>query len=65
MSKETFYKHFTDIENERIVEVSRRIVRAKLYKINFKHPLAAALREYERKVSTQAADKEIKRLIVG
>ncbi len=58
MSKRTFYKHFPDLENYGIVVVSRKIGRAKLYKINLKHPLVEMLREYEKKMSLQIAEKE-------
>jgi len=57
MSKQTFYKYFPDLEEYGIVKVSRRIGRAKLYKINLEHPLVSMLREYEKKVSLQMAEK--------
>jgi len=62
MSKQTFYKYFPDIEEYGIVKVSRRIGRAKLYKINLEHPLVTMLREYEKKVSLQMAEKEAAKL---
>jgi DNA-binding transcriptional ArsR family regulator len=62
MSKQTFYKYFPEIEEYDIVEVSRRIGRAKLYKINLKHPLVNMLREYEKKVSLQIAEQEAKKM---
>jgi DNA-binding transcriptional ArsR family regulator len=62
MSKQTFYKYFPDLEEYGIVEVSRRIGRAKLYKINLEHPLVTTLREYEKKVSLQMAQKEAVKL---
>jgi len=58
MSKQTFYKYFPDLEKYGIVKVSRKIGRAKLYKINLEHPLVKMLREYEKKVSLQIAEKE-------
>jgi len=58
MSKQTFYKYFPDLEKYGIVKVSRKIGRAKLYKINLKHPLVEMLREYEKKISLQIAEKE-------
>lgn len=58
MSKQTFYKYFPDLEKLDIVEVSRKIGKAKLYKINLKHPLIEMLREYEKKASLQMAEKE-------
>jgi len=57
MSKQTFYKYFPDLEEYGIVKVSRKIGKAKLYKINLEHPLVSMLREYERKVSLQMAEK--------
>lgn len=39
MSKQTFYKHFQDIEKSGIVKVTRKIGRAKLYRLNPEHPL--------------------------
>jgi len=62
MSKQTFYKYFSDIEKYEIVVVSRRIGRAKLYKLNPKHPLVTMLREYERKVSLRMAEREVEKL---
>ena len=58
MSKQTFYKYFPDLEKYGIVKVSRKIGRAKLYKINLEHPLVEMLREYEKKISLQIAEKE-------
>ena len=62
MSKQTFYKYFPDLEEYGIVKVSRRIGRAKLYKINVEHPLVIMLREYEKKVALQMAEKEAVKL---
>ena len=58
MSKQTFYKYFPDLEKYNIVKVSRKIGRAKLYKINLEHPLIKMLKEYEKKLSLQIAEKE-------
>jgi DNA-binding transcriptional ArsR family regulator len=58
MSKQTFYKYFPELEEYDIVKVSRRIGKAKLYRINPEHPLVNMLREYEKKVSLQIAEKE-------
>ena len=62
MSKQTFYKYFPDIEEYGIVKVSRRIGRAKLYKMNLEHPLVTMLREYEKKMSVQMAEKEANKM---
>lgn len=58
MSKQTFYKYFPDLEKYGIVKVSRKIGKAKLYKINLNHPLIEMLREYEKKMSLQIAEKQ-------
>lgn len=58
MGKQTFYKYFPELEEYGIVTVSRRIGRAKLYKISLEHPLVGMLREYEKRVSLQIAEKE-------
>lgn len=58
MSKQTFYKYFPEVEEYGIVKVSRRIGKAKLYRINPEHPLVSMLREYEKKVSLQTVEKE-------
>ncbi|MGB9778338.1 MAG: hypothetical protein ACPLW8_02940 [Candidatus Bathyarchaeales archaeon] len=57
MSKQTFYKYFPDLEEYGIVKVSRRIGKAKLYRINTKHPLVKMLRDFETKVSQEMAEK--------
>ncbi|MEM1587324.1 MAG: winged helix-turn-helix domain-containing protein [Candidatus Bathyarchaeia archaeon] len=62
MSKQTFYKYFKDIENYRIVEVSRKIGRAKLYKINLGNPMVKMLREYETQLSLQIAEQEAEKM---
>jgi DNA-binding transcriptional ArsR family regulator len=61
MSKQTFYKYFPELEEYEVVKVSRRIGKAKLYKINLEHPLVSMLREYEKKASMQIAQKEANR----
>ncbi|MFQ5710975.1 MAG: hypothetical protein ACE5GD_04250 [Candidatus Geothermarchaeales archaeon] len=58
MSKQTFYKYFKDIEEFGIVTVSRKIGRAKLYKVNPENPLIKILKEYETQLSLQIAEKE-------
>jgi hypothetical protein len=61
MSKQIFYKYFPELEEYEVVRVSRRIGKAKLYKINLEHPLVKMLREYEKKASMQIAQKEANR----
>jgi len=58
MSKQTFYKYFPGLEKYGIVKVSRKIGRAKLYRINLNHPLIEMLREYEKRMSLQIAEKQ-------
>lgn len=62
MSKQTFYKYFPELEEYEIVKVTRKIGKAKLYRINPEHPLVSMLREYEKKVSLQIAEKEADRM---
>ncbi|MFP4559631.1 MAG: ArsR/SmtB family transcription factor [Archaeoglobaceae archaeon] len=59
MSKQTFYKYFKEIESDGIVNVSREIGRAKLYKINSQHPLVVMLRELEENLSIQNSEKSL------
>ncbi len=61
MSKQTFYKYFKDLEEYEIVAVSRRIGKAKLYRINVTNPMVKMLTEYETKLSLQMAEKEIEK----
>ncbi|MEM2092153.1 MAG: winged helix-turn-helix domain-containing protein [Candidatus Bathyarchaeia archaeon] len=62
MSKQTFYKYFKDIENYGIVKVSRKIGKAKLYKINLENPVVKMLREYETQLSLQIAGQEAEKM---
>ncbi|MEM3579974.1 MAG: winged helix-turn-helix domain-containing protein [Candidatus Bathyarchaeia archaeon] len=57
MSKQTFYRYFPELEEFGIVKVSRKIGKAKLYKINVEHPLVKMLREYETKLAKEMAEK--------
>ncbi len=57
MSEQTFYKYFPELEEYGIVKVSRKIGKAKLYRINVEHPLVKILREYELKLSQEMAGK--------
>jgi DNA-binding transcriptional ArsR family regulator len=57
MSKQTFYKYFPELEEYGIVKVSRKIGKAKLYRINVEHPLVKMLRDYETKMSKEMAEK--------
>lgn len=63
MSKTTFYKNFDVLEKFGVVTVSRKIAKAKLYKINLLHPLVKRIREIEKDISldiaTKSREKEI------
>lgn len=58
LSKQTFYKYFEDIEGYGMVNVSRRIGKAKLYKINLENPMVKLMKEYEAQLSMQMAERE-------
>jgi len=58
MSKQTFYKYFKDLQEYDVVNVSRKIGKAGIYKINPEHPMVTMLRDYEKKLSLQIAEKE-------
>lgn len=64
MSKQTFYKYFADIEENGLVNVSRKIGKAKLYKINLDNPMVRMLKESETQLSLQMAQREAKRKLV-
>ncbi|MEM2940868.1 MAG: winged helix-turn-helix domain-containing protein [Thermoproteota archaeon] len=64
MSKQTFYKYFADIEENGLVNVSRKIGKAKLYKINLDNPIVRMLRESETQLSLQMAQREAKKKLV-
>jgi len=58
MSKQTFYKYFEDLGDLALVRVSRKIGKAKLYKINLESPMVKLIREYETETSLQMAEQE-------
>lgn len=62
MSKQTFYKYFSDIEKYGIVRVSRKIGKANLYKINLENPVVKMLKEYEIQLSLQIAQQEAEKM---
>ena len=62
MSKQTFYKYFKDIEKYGIVNVSRKIGKAKLYKINLENPIVKMLREFETQLSLIIAEQEAEKM---
>lgn len=57
MSKKTFYKYFKDIENDGIVVVSRKIGKAKLYKLNKENLIVRLLKEMEMQLSLKIAEE--------
>ena len=66
MGKQTFYKYFPELEEYGIVKVSRKIGKAKLYRINVEHPLVKMLREYETKLAKEIAEKaEIRKPVLA
>lgn len=58
MSKQTLYKNFKDLEELGIVRISRRIGRAKMYKINRDNPLVKRLDEIITEISLEIAEQE-------
>jgi len=62
MSKQTFYKYFADIERYGLVTVSRRIGKAKLYKINPENPMVKMLSEYTTQLSLKIAEQEAEKM---
>jgi len=58
ISKQTFYKYFSELEKERIIKVSRKKGKTKLYKINFEHPFVQKLIKFERRVFRQIFKKK-------
>ena len=58
MSKQTLHKNFKDLEELGIVKLSRRIGRAKMYRINRDHPLVKRLDEMITEISLQIAEQE-------
>jgi len=62
LSKQTFYKYFTDLEEYGLVAVSRKIGKAKLYKINLENPIVKLLKEFEIQLSLQIAEQEAEKM---
>lgn len=56
MNKQKFYKHFKDLEELKVVKVSKRRGRA-LYKINMKHPLVKGLYKIVTQISLKIAEE--------
>jgi len=59
MSKQTFYKYFESLEKYGMVEVSRTIGKAKLYKISSGNELVKSIQDLERKISLKIAEQEL------
>ncbi len=62
MSKQTFYRNIKDLEELGIVNVSRKIGRAVMCKINIEHPLVKRLDEIINEVSLQIAQQEAEKM---
>lgn len=62
MGKQTFYKNFKDSEELEMVKSSRKIGRAKMYRIKSEHPLVKRLNEIVNEVSLQIAEKEAEKM---
>ena len=63
MSKQTIYKNLKDLEELRIVKVSRKIGRATMYIINREHPLVKRLDGIIKDMSLQIAEQELEKQI--
>lgn len=61
MSKQTLYKNFKDLEDLGVVQYSRKIGRAVMYKVNKQHPLVKKLDEMTNEISIQMAEKEMEK----
>ncbi len=61
MDKEKFYNHFKDLEELKVVKVSRRRRRT-VYKINMKHPLVKGLYKMVTQISLKIAEEERKKI---
>lgn len=61
MSKQTLYKNFKDLADLGVMQYSRKIGRAVMYKLNRQHPLVKKLDEMTNEMSLQLAEKEIEK----
>lgn len=61
MSKQTLYKNFKDLEDLGVVQYSRQIGRATMYKLNKQHPMVKKLDEMTNEMSVQIAEKEMEK----
>ena len=57
MAKRTLYRALPKLEKERVVKVSRKIGKAKLYKINDENPIITYFRKIEKELSLREAIK--------
>jgi len=64
MSKTTLYKNFEILEIYGIVKVSRKIAKAKLYRINLTHPIVKRIHEIEKDISFDLASKSMKGKVI-
>lgn len=61
MSKITFYKYFGDLVKLGLVNPTRKIGKATLYKINLDNPMVKSIIDYEIKLSLQISEQEAER----
>jgi AraC-like DNA-binding protein len=61
MSKQTLYKNFKDLEKLGVVQYSRQVGRATMYKLNRQHPMVRKLDEMTDEISLQMAEKELEK----
>ena len=59
ISKVTFYKYFTILESNGIVEVTRKVGKAKMYKLNEKNEVTKKIKELVWALGVKAADKAL------
>jgi len=63
MSKQTIYKNLADLEQLRIIKITRKIGRATMYRIDRTHPMIKMLNESVNETSFQIAKQKEKQQI--
>jgi len=61
ISKITFYKYFAILENNGIVDITRKVGKAKMYKLNEKNEVTKKIKELVWALGVKAAEKVSKR----
>jgi len=64
MSKRTFYKYFKELVDSNIVVQTRKIGRAKLYRINLEHPAVKLIYKLIAEIGMKDAEKALKEMQV-